>query len=155
MISTGPFITGVDASEKKETLAEQFVSIWEKKNSKLARAGGVSLMALSLAACGGSSDTTAAVEEPAATTPVVEEPVVEEPVVEEPVVEAPVVTELKVGQLTADTTLLTTSDLDGGAGTSDELSLTLAADFAGFAAATATDPGSMVGYEVVSLAADA
>ena len=69
MIPTGAFLTEMDASEKKETLAEQFVSIWEKKNSKIARAGGVSLMALSLAACGSSSDDTAATETPAAETP--------------------------------------------------------------------------------------
>ena len=64
----------MDASNKQETLAEKFARVWEKKNSKAARAGGVSLMALSLAACGSSSDTTTEVEEP-----VVEEPVVEEP----------------------------------------------------------------------------
>ena len=74
MISTGAFLTEMDASNKQETLAEKFAAVWEKKNSKAARAGGVSLMALSLAACGSSSDDTAAVEEP-----VVEEPVVEEP----------------------------------------------------------------------------
>jgi hypothetical protein len=74
MISTGAFLTEMDASNKQETLAEKFAAVWEKKNSKAARAGGVSLMALSLAACGSSSDDTAAVE-----TPVVEEPVVEEP----------------------------------------------------------------------------
>jgi len=45
-------------------MAEKFARVWEKKNSKVARAGGVSLMALSLAACGSSSTT------PAPTTPV-------------------------------------------------------------------------------------
>jgi hypothetical protein len=48
----------MDASNKQETVAEKFARVWEKKNSKAARAGGVSLMALSLAACGSSSDDT-------------------------------------------------------------------------------------------------
>ena len=58
MISTGAFQTEMDASNKQMTLAEKFVAAWEKKNAKAARAGGVSLMALSLAACGSSDDTT-------------------------------------------------------------------------------------------------
>jgi len=58
MISTGAFLPEVDASNKQETMAEKFARVWEKKNSKVARAGGVSLMALSLAACGSSSDDT-------------------------------------------------------------------------------------------------
>jgi Ca2+-binding RTX toxin-like protein len=37
----------------------KLVSAWEKKNAKVARAGGVSLMALSLAACGSDDDTAA------------------------------------------------------------------------------------------------
>jgi Ca2+-binding RTX toxin-like protein len=57
MISTGAFQTEMDASNK-QTLAEKFAAVWEKKNAKAARAGGVSLMALSLAACGSSNDTT-------------------------------------------------------------------------------------------------
>lgn len=68
MISTGAFQEEMDASTKTETLAEKFARVWEKKNSKVARAGGVSLMALSLAACG-SDDEEAA-------DPVVAEPVV-------------------------------------------------------------------------------
>ena len=77
MISTGSFLTEMDASNKQETLAEKFAAVWEKKNTKAARAGGVSLMALSLAACGSSSDddTAAAPVEPTTpttpTTPVV------------------------------------------------------------------------------------
>ena len=52
----------------------KLVKAWESKNAKnAAKAGGISLMALSLAACGGSSTTTT-------TTPVVETPVVETPV---------------------------------------------------------------------------
>jgi hypothetical protein len=47
----------MNASNKQPTLAEKFAAVWEKKNAKAARAGGVSLMALSLAACG--SDDTA------------------------------------------------------------------------------------------------
>ena len=46
MISTGVFQTEMDASNKQSTLAEKFAAVWEKKNSKAARAGGVSLMAL-------------------------------------------------------------------------------------------------------------
>ena len=57
MISTGAFLTEVDASEKQNELVKKLVGAWEKKNSKVARAGGVSLMALSLAACGGDDDT--------------------------------------------------------------------------------------------------
>jgi len=57
MISTGAFQTEMNASNKQPTLAEKFAAVWEKKNAKAARAGGVSLMALSLAACG-SDDTT-------------------------------------------------------------------------------------------------
>ena len=48
----------MDASNKQERISEKFVRVWEKKNAKAARAGGVSLMALSLAACGSSSTTT-------------------------------------------------------------------------------------------------
>ena len=58
MISTGAFQTEMDASTKQETLAEKFARVWEKKNSKVARASGVSLMALSLAACGSDDDST-------------------------------------------------------------------------------------------------
>jgi len=57
MISTGTFLNGMDASNKQSKLVKKLVAAWEKKNSKAARAGGVSLMALSLAACGG-EDTT-------------------------------------------------------------------------------------------------
>jgi len=57
MISTGTFLNGMDASNKQSELVKKLVTAWEKKNSKAARAGGVSLMALSLAACGG-EDTT-------------------------------------------------------------------------------------------------
>jgi hypothetical protein len=60
MISTGAFLTEMDASEKhKNSLVNKLVSAWEQKNSKTARAGGVSLMALSLAACGSSEDEDA------------------------------------------------------------------------------------------------
>jgi hypothetical protein len=58
MISTGAFQTEMDASNKQPTLAEKFVAVWEKKNAKAVRAGGVSLMALSLAACGSDDATT-------------------------------------------------------------------------------------------------
>ena len=58
MISTGAFQTEMDASNKQQTLAEKFAAVWEKKNAKAARAGGVSLMALSLAACGSDDSST-------------------------------------------------------------------------------------------------
>jgi S-layer protein len=59
MISTGAFRDGMDASDKqKNLLVNKLVGAWERKNSKTARAGGVSLMALSLAACGSSDDTS-------------------------------------------------------------------------------------------------
>ena len=63
----------MDASSKQPTLAEKFAAVWEKKNAKTARAGGVSLMALSLATCGSSSDDSTATDASAdttATTPV-------------------------------------------------------------------------------------
>ena len=56
MISTA-FPIETDASNKLEPLAKKFASVWEKKNSKAARAGGISLMALTLAACGAEDDT--------------------------------------------------------------------------------------------------
>jgi hypothetical protein len=59
MISTGTFQAELDHSNKPGTLVSKLVSAWEKKNAKLARAGGMSLMALSLAACGSSDDDTA------------------------------------------------------------------------------------------------
>jgi hypothetical protein len=70
MISTA-FPIETDASNKTETLAKKFVSVWEKKNSKTARAGGVSLMALSLAACGAEDETPFAQSDiDAATAPI-------------------------------------------------------------------------------------
>jgi hypothetical protein len=59
MISTGAFLTEMDASKsKQDTTVSKLVKAWEKKNSKTAKAGGVSLMALSVAACGSSDDTS-------------------------------------------------------------------------------------------------
>jgi hypothetical protein len=58
MISTGTFCDEMDASNKADTIVSKLVNAWEKKNAKVARAGGVSLMALSLAACGSSDSTT-------------------------------------------------------------------------------------------------
>ena len=51
MISTA-FPTEIGVSDKQKNLVSKLVNVWEKKNSKAARAGGLSLMALSLAACG-------------------------------------------------------------------------------------------------------
>ena len=56
MISTA-FPIEMEASGKQESLVNKLVAAWEKKNSKTARAGGVSLMALSLAACGAEDET--------------------------------------------------------------------------------------------------
>ncbi|MDA7460624.1 hypothetical protein N8914_01215 [Planktomarina temperata] len=65
-----------DSSAAELNATSKLVKAWESKNAKnAAKAGGVSLMALSLAACGGSSTTT--------TTPVVETPVVDTPAVAE------------------------------------------------------------------------
>jgi hypothetical protein len=59
MISTGTFLNEMEASDKQNNLlVKKLVGAWEQKNSKTARAGGVSLMALSLAACGSSDDTS-------------------------------------------------------------------------------------------------
>jgi hypothetical protein len=58
MISTGSFTERMDASTKENSVVSQLVKAWEKKNSKVARAGGMSLMALSLAACGSDDATT-------------------------------------------------------------------------------------------------
>ena len=81
MISTGAFQDEMDASNKQETVVAKLVNAWEKKNAKVARAGGVSLMALSLAACGSDDDDDAvsaadpAPADPAPVTPVDPEPV--------------------------------------------------------------------------------
>jgi hypothetical protein len=58
IISTGAFQSEMIASNRQPSVAEKFAAVWEKKNAKAAQAGGVSLMALSLAACGSSSSTT-------------------------------------------------------------------------------------------------
>jgi len=64
-----------DSSAAELNATSKLVKAWESKNAKnAAKAGGISLMALSLAACGGSSTTT--------TTPVVDTPVVDTPVVD-------------------------------------------------------------------------
>jgi hypothetical protein len=68
MISTGAFQNEMDASNKQSTLAKKFAAVWEKKNAKAARAGGVSLMALSLAACGSDDATTTTSSTTATTT---------------------------------------------------------------------------------------
>ena len=49
-----------DSSAAELNATSKLVKAWESKNAKnAARAGGVSLMALSLAACGGSSEVAA------------------------------------------------------------------------------------------------
>ena len=56
MISTGAFLNEMDASDKQKALVKKLTAAWEKKNAKAAKAGGASLLALSLAACGSSSE---------------------------------------------------------------------------------------------------
>jgi hypothetical protein len=68
MISTGAFQTEMAASDKQDSLVKKLVDAWEKKNAKVARAGGLSLMALSLAACGSDDDTAATTTATTATT---------------------------------------------------------------------------------------
>ncbi len=57
MISNGSFLAETNASNKQSELVKKLTATWEKKNSKTARAGGASLLALTLAACGGDDDT--------------------------------------------------------------------------------------------------
>ena len=48
-----------DSSAAELNATSKLVKAWESKNAKnAAKAGGISMMALSLAACGGSSTTT-------------------------------------------------------------------------------------------------
>jgi len=68
MISTGAFQDEMNASNKQTSIAEKFAAVWEKKNAKAARAGGVSLMALSLAACGSDSTTSTSTDSSTSTT---------------------------------------------------------------------------------------
>jgi len=59
MISTA-FPIEMNATSQQDKLVSKLVTAWEKKNSKTARAGGLSLMALSLAACGAEDETETA-----------------------------------------------------------------------------------------------
>ena len=122
-----------DSSAAELNATSKLVKAWESKNAKnAARAGGVSLMALSLAACGGSS------------TPVADAPAAEVPVVDTPAVDAAVVKALQISSTTGvyddakggsgdDTFIagagsLETGDaVDGGLGT-DTLTATYTAD---------------------------
>lgn len=76
-ISTGAFQAEMDSYTEKNDMVAKLVGAWEKKNAKVARAGGVSLMALTLAACGSddtatvSTDTTTTTVDTTTTTPVV------------------------------------------------------------------------------------
>jgi hypothetical protein len=80
-ISTGAFQAEMDSYTEKNDMVAKLVGAWEKKNAKVARAGGVSLMALTLAACGSDDEvavavvatdtTTTAVDTTTTTTPVV------------------------------------------------------------------------------------
>ncbi|MED7677133.1 hypothetical protein GN286_04175 [Rhodobacteraceae bacterium IMCC15231] len=57
IMSNGSFLDEMSASNKQSELVKTLTAAWEKKNTKAARAGGASLMALSLAACGGDDNT--------------------------------------------------------------------------------------------------
>jgi hypothetical protein len=125
MISTGAFQTEMDASGKQSELVNKLVTAWEKKNAKVARAGGASLMALSLAACGSDTDTAATT-----TTTTVVAPVV--PTVTAPVAQAFTLTAASDGFTGGDAndtfaatqaTLNGNDELIGGAGT-DTLTIT-------------------------------
>lgn len=73
MISSRDTFAGAGL-EKENSQLKKLVSSWEKKNAaSAAKAGGISLMALSLAACGSSSDEEATVDT-GATTPVAPTP---------------------------------------------------------------------------------
>jgi len=128
MISTGAFQTEMDASNKQETLAEKFARVWEKKNAKIARAGGVSLMALSLAACGSSSDDA----DSGTATPVVTEPDPDPVVTPEPDTPSVGADEID-GTAAADTTTFRVVQNSLGAqtnqfGTGDQVSLGAGSD---------------------------
>jgi len=161
MISTGSFLPEMDASNKQETLAEKFAAVWMEKNSKVARAGGVSLMALSLAACGSSSDTNtdagsgagagagADAGEGADAGDQAEQP--EAPAALELTTAADAIDEAAGGSYTG-TVALTGSTLNATdnitlGGDSDSLAITLNTDFGGF---TATK-GSMTGVETLDI----
>jgi len=63
MISTTSFELDDRVTDKQNELVKKFAKIWEQKNAKSAKAGGASLMALSLAACGsGSNEAEAPVD---------------------------------------------------------------------------------------------
>jgi hypothetical protein len=75
MINTGAFEaaceTKMDTTSKNKAMVSALVSAWEKKNAKTAlRAGGVSTLALSLAACGGSDPVPTTSTPTTPTTPV-------------------------------------------------------------------------------------
>jgi len=144
MISTGTFLSEMDASSKPETMVSKLVSAWEKKNAKLARAGGVSLMALSLAACGSSDDSDTTTDAAADDTTTVTTPTT--PVVDAAkTINLTTVTDAAVGGSGDDningivqaggdtgTTAFPGDSVDGGAG-NDTLTITHAGTVAGTA----------------------
>jgi len=125
MISTGAFLNEMDASNKQTSQAEKFAAVWEKKNAKAARAGGVSLMALSLAACGGSSSTTTSTSTTTTTTAAQSHALTTGI---DTVVGGAGADSITAGATSAATQTLNTLDsIDGGAGT-DTLAATIAAN---------------------------
>ena len=151
-----------DRNEAKRDAVSKMVKAWEGKNAKRALQGaGLSTMAVTLAACGGSSTAvvpTTPVEPTTPTTPTT--PVVPTtPAAQALTITAGIVGETITGGDGADTiTGVTTStastnglgatDVISGGNGADTLVLTLGANFGGFTT------GSMSGVETVSLASD-
>ncbi|MDB4169436.1 hypothetical protein N9747_05390 [Planktomarina sp.] len=138
-----------DSSAAELNATSKLVKAWESKNAKnAAKAGGISMMALSLAACGGSSTTTTTT-----TTPVVDEPVVVTPTSQTKALTTGVDTivtggaddVINAGLDGANQTFGALDTLDGGAG-SDTLNLILAAT---------TTPSTVVNIESINIASAA
>jgi hypothetical protein len=157
MISTGAFQTEMDASNKQATLAEKFAAVWEKKNAKAARAGGVSLMALSLAACGSDDATTSTSSTSTTTTTTTTAAAKTVAFTASSVTglfdsagDSDTVSDTYIGQVTysdanpsvASGSFEAGDTLDGGAGTADTLSLTVTGGGATYV--TAALPGALV-----------
>ena len=126
-----------DSSAAELNATSKLVKAWESKNAKnAARAGGVSLMALSLAACGGSSTTT--------TTPVVDTPVVDTPVVETPT--APVVNTITKALLD-----FASGDTLAGTDGDDVLNIELNSDLANTTTISGIETVNVTAYGAVSI----
>ncbi|MDB9719395.1 hypothetical protein OAA66_00850 [Planktomarina temperata] len=134
-----------DSSAAELNATSKLVKAWESKNAKnAAKAGGISMMALSLAACGGSSDTVA-------TTPVVETPVVETPVVETPVVETPVVVAPTVNTITKALLDFASGDTLAGTDGDDVLNIEINSALGATTTISAIETISVTGYGALSV----